>query len=83
MILFEWDGRFNPSASLIENISGGHVYGFNFAANQYFSKSFQVSLTNSITVEMTSWSLRYVTIPGTCEHFTPRPTWKKSFLLIL
>ena len=72
----------NPSTSSIEtNVSGGHVYGCNFAANQYFSKSFQVFLTNSIPVEMTSWSLRYVTIPGTCEPFTPRPTWKRSFSL--
>ena len=31
---------FNPSTSSIEtNVSGGHVYGCNFAANQYFSKS--------------------------------------------
>ena len=31
----------NPSTSSIEtNVSGGHVYGCNFAANQYFSKSF-------------------------------------------
>ena len=53
----------NTSTSSIETyVSGDHVYGCNFAANQYFSKSFQVFFTNSIPVEMTSWSLRYVSM---------------------